>query len=122
MRLVVASLLTLTACGEAAPCAVLPCPNPEAVTLTAVSAIGAASLPGLSLTFTSAGQSAGWCAGRTCHVQGEPGTYELTLAADGYVPVSRSIVVGGVKGGCKSCDAPETQQLTITLQPKAQHE
>ena len=115
------TLLLLIACGGDAPCLLYPCPQFEAITVTVAAASGAASLPGLAVAVSGVIQGGGPCdpVGRTCHVPGGAGSYQLTISATGYAPATAALTITGEDAGCNTCGHVDRQQITVTLQPQA---
>ena len=114
------ALLLLVACGGEAPCLLYPCPQFEAITVTVAAASGATSLPGLAVAVSGVMQGGGPCdpVGRTCHVPGGAGSYQLTISATGYAPATASVTITGEDAGCNSCGRVDRQHITVTLQPQ----
>jgi hypothetical protein len=110
--------LLATACGSG-ECLTPPCPANLAVALTITDSASGAPIPASSVTVSGA-QAMQVACGAGCGIGGYAGTYELDVAAPGYRPVHRQVVVTGATSAprCGCGAGVETQRVTIAL-PRA---
>jgi len=115
----VAVVPIILACGDDS-CIVPPCAAPLAIDL-AVSATNApAGITGLTFTVGGAVSGGGFCQKAPvthCYVQGPAGVYELELSAPGYAQVKIGVTVNGTETAACGCPRPETQLLSVVMQP-----
>ena len=121
-RLLLVSLLVLgpSACSDA-PCVVVPCPLSIALILGVTSSSAARPVGNVVATYGAPYVTSVNCTGDGgCFIPGAPGAYEVDIAAPGFLPVHKSIVVtgsAGSEGGCPRCSLADTQHITVVLTP-----
>ena len=110
-------LLAVVACSSDATCLALPCPLAFAAEITVTASNTPSAVPGLTITGASAACDTTSPAATVCVIQGEPGSYNMVLAAPGYQSTTLNFNVSGTPGGCSRCAVDDTQHISVVMQP-----
>ena len=93
-----------------------PCALPIAVTIQLTSTATGQPVEGATVHVAGPVTATEPCQGSTCYVQGQPGTYSLTVEAPGFQAAERTVTVRGSIPPC-GCFLVETQRIDIALDP-----
>jgi len=108
-----ASSMALASCGH--DCLALPCALPIAINISVTGGTSRTSVEGVTVQVTGATVATIPCPG-ICHVPGTAGTYTLDVAAAGFAPERRTLVVQGTSPSC-GCPTVVTESVAIALVP-----
>ncbi len=102
------------ACGGA-ECFAVPCPESFALSVSVVSSVDDAVVPGVIVETSGGAISSQSCSG-TCLVPGPAGTYHVKVTAPLFKDVDTTLVVTGTTPSC-GCPTVDEKRLVVRMSP-----